>query len=219
MPVAYLVGHRVFLDLDLMVDERVLIPRPETELLIERVFQAAERRPPWRHQTSLRVVDVGTGSGAIAIGLAIRLPSAQIAATDISPDALYVAQENAQRYRVSDRIAFLEGDLLAPLSGPVDIIAANLPYISQAEYNALPPDIRLYEPRAALLAGVDGLDAIRDLLAQAPSFLRQDGLIALEIGATQGQAVSAMAARALPDAEISVVQDHAHLDRLVLVQS
>jgi release factor glutamine methyltransferase len=210
-PVAYLVGHREFLDLDLMVDERVLIPRPETELLVESVARATGRR-------RLRIVDAGTGSGAIAIGLALRLPQARIWATDASAAALQVARENARRYDVLDRITFLEGDLLAPLPASVELIVANLPYVGQAEYAALPPEIRLYEPREALLSGDDGLDAIRALLRQAHTHLSPKGAIWLEIGANQGEAVLELAARAFPKARCTVIQDYAHLDRLVHIQ-
>ncbi|MBN1584592.1 MAG: peptide chain release factor N(5)-glutamine methyltransferase [Anaerolineae bacterium] len=209
-PVAYLVGHREFLDLDLTIDERVLIPRPETELLVESVIEAAGKQP-------VRIADVGTGSGAIAVSLAVHLPEARIWATDISAAALEVAQENARRYGVLSRIAFVQGDLLAPLQELVDVIAANLPYVSRADYANLPPDIRLYEPRQALLSGDDGLDAIRALLDQAHDRLAPRGTLWIEIGADQGEAVLAAAARALPKAQSTVIQDYAHLDRLLYI--
>ena len=188
-PVAYLVGHRGFLELDLLVDRRVLIPRPETELLVERAVALARRSG-----TTLRVADVGTGSGAIAIGLAVALPQAELPAAaiyalDRSPDALEVARQNAALHGVAERITFLEGDLLAPLSTPVDLIVANLPYVTEDEYAALPPGIRDYEPRAALVAGADGLDAIRRLLHTARPHLSPGGVILLEIGAAQGATV------------------------------
>jgi release factor glutamine methyltransferase len=210
-PVAYLVGHREFLDLDLMIDERVLIPRPETELLVESVIRAAGKRP-------VRIADVGTGSGAIAVSLAVHLPRARIWATDASPAALEVAQENARRYAVLSRIAFVQGDLLAPLQESMDLVAANLPYVSQADYADLPPDIRLYEPRRALLSGDDGLEAIRALLSQARDHVAPQGAMWLEIGATQGEAVLELAARAFPRAQRMLIQDYAHLDRLIHIQ-
>ncbi len=217
-PVAYLVGHREFLNLDFLVDERVLIPRPETELLVESVIEAAKRLSRFQRQRPLHIVDVGTGSGIIATSLAIHLPQAMILATDASGAALQVAQDNARRYGVWARMTFLHGNLLVPLPTAVDIIVANLPYVSQAEYADLPPDIRLYEPHEALVAGVDGLDAIRTLLSQARSHLFRDGTIWLETGAKQGDAVSELATRAFPDAQITVVKDYAHLDRLVHIQ-
>lgn len=212
-PVAYLVGHRPFFDLDLQVDQRVLIPRQETELLVEQALAEAKRWP------AARVVDVGAGSGAIAVCLAAHLPQAIIFATDISTEALQVAQANARRCQVEGRITFLCGDLLAPLSAPVDMIVANLPYVSAIEYDALPLQVRLYEPRQALLAGVDGLDVIRALLAQAPLYLSEKGAILLEIGAGQGAAVANLARAVFPVAQVEIIQDYARLDRIVRIGS
>jgi release factor glutamine methyltransferase len=211
--VAYLVGHRTFFDMDLLTDRRALIPRPETELLVEQALHLARR---W---ASPRIVDVGSGSGAIAIGLAKHLPQAQVFATDHSRDALHLAQENAQRHSVADRIAFLYGDLLEPLPVPVHLVVANLPYVSGAEYAALPPDIRLYEPQEALLAGEDGLSAIRALLDTAPAHITQDGALLIEIGAAHGQAVTALAKRAFPKAQVAVLPDYAGHDRIVRIET
>jgi release factor glutamine methyltransferase len=210
-PVAYLVAHREFLDLDFQVDRRVLVPRPETEILVERAIDVAQR---WDRP---HVADVGTGSGAIAISLAVHLPQASIYALDRSPGALQVARQNADRYDVAGRIAFLQGDLLAPLDSPVHLIVANLPYVSEDEYDALPPGIRLYEPREALVAGADGLDAIRALLGmvRVGTHLTGDGVLLLEIGAGQGEAVSALAARAFPRACVALLPDYSRHDRVV----
>jgi release factor glutamine methyltransferase len=210
-PVAYLVGHRAFLDLDLAVDVRVLIPRPETELLVEQAIAVARR---W---SKPRIVDVGTGSGAIAVGLAVHVPCARVFAIDSAAGAIQVARQNAGRYGVSGRITFLEGDLLLPLPVTVDLIVANLPYVSEAEYAMLSPDIRLYEPRAALVAGADGLSAIRDLLDTAGAHLADDGVILIEIGAGQGSAILELASRALPGARIEVIKDYARHDRIVRI--
>jgi release factor glutamine methyltransferase len=211
-PLAYLVGHRGFLDLDLRVDRRVLIPRPETERLVERALDLAQR---WEQP---KIADVGTGSGAIAIGLAAALPQARLYALDRSPDALEVARENAARYCVADRITFLQGDLLAPLPEPVDLIAANLPYVAEDEYVALPPGIREYEPRVALAAGPDGLDLLRRLLRTARPHLAPGGAILLEIGAAQGAAVSALARAAFPEARVEVLPDYRGRDRIVEIK-
>jgi release factor glutamine methyltransferase len=212
-PVAYLVGHREFLDLDLLVDRRVLVPRPETEVLVEQALAVAGR---WARP---RIADVGTGSGAIALSLAVHLPQASIYALDRSPDALQVARHNAARYGVAGQVTFLCGDLLAPLDAPVHLIVANLPYVTEAEYAALPAAIRLYEPRQALVAGADGLDAIRALLdtVRIDVHLARDGVLLLEIGAGQGQAVSALAARAFPGARVAVLPDYSRRDRVVCV--
>jgi release factor glutamine methyltransferase len=166
-----------------------------------------------------RIADVGTGSGAIAIGLAVALPRAQIYALDNSPDALEVARLNAARNGAAERIAFLCGDLLAPLPGPVELIVANLPYVAEDEYAELAPGIRDYEPRAALVAGADGLDAIRRLLHSARPHLRVGGALLLEIGATQGAAVSELAAGAFPEAGIEVIPDYGGRDRLIEIRT
>jgi release factor glutamine methyltransferase len=217
-PVAYLIGHRAFLNLDLLVDHRVLIPRPETELLIERALDLAQRRVATHSAKPLRVADVGTGSGAIAIGLATALPQAQVYALDSSPDALEVARQNAARNGVASRITFLLGDLLAPLPTSVELIVANLPYVTEDEYARLPPDIHAYEPRAALVAGPDGLDAIRRLLCTARPYLASNASLLLEIGAAQGAAVSALAARAFPEAHIEVIPDYSGRDRVIQIE-
>lgn len=210
-PIAYIVGYKEFYGLDLFVDNRVLIPRPETELLVERAIEIAQAR-------SLRLIaDVGTGCGAIAISLAVYLPQALVYATDASLRALEVAACNCRRHGVEDRVHLLLGHLLDPLPEPVDLIAANLPYVSEAELAQLPPGISHYEPREALNGGPDGLDYIRQLLAQAGGYLRPGGVILLEIGAAQGPAVVALAKRHFPGARVELVKDYAGLDRLVII--
>jgi len=210
-PVAYIVGHKEFYGLAFFVDNRVLIPRPETELLVELSIEMAQAR-------SLHLIaDVGTGSGAIAVSLAVHLPQALVYATDASAKALEVAACNCRHHGVEGRVCLLQGHLLEPLSEPVDLIAANLPYISQAELAQLPPEISRYEPREALDGGSDGLDHIRCLLAQVGGYLRSQGAILLEIGAAQGPAVVALAKRHFPAAKVEVAKDYAGLDRVVIV--
>ena len=218
-PVAYIVGHKEFYGLDLFVDERVLIPRPETELLVEKAIEVSQRQSV--------VADVGTGSGAIAVSLAVHLPQALVYATDASPAALEVAARNCRRHSVEDRIHLLQGHLLEPLPEPIDLIVANLPYVSRAELAQLPPEISHYEPREALDGGPDGLDCIRRLLtlrqaqdvAQAGGHLKSRGIVLLEIGATQGEAVVALARRNFPAARVQIAQDYAGLDRAVIVET
>jgi len=210
-PVAYIVGHKEFYGLDLFVDNRVLIPRPETELLVERSIGIA------RAQGLFLIADVGTGSGAIAVSLALHLPQALVYATDASPGALEVAACNCRCHGVEGRVRLLQGHLLEPLLEPIDLIVANLPYVSQAELAQLPPEIGRYEPREALSGGPDGLDHIRRLLAQAGRYLRLPGVILLEIGATQGKAVTALARCHFPAAKVEIAKDYAGLDRVVMV--
>jgi len=212
-PLAYILGRREFFGLEFAVDPRVLIPRPETELLVEEALRLA------RPRTSPLLADVGAGSGAIAVSLAVHLPQARVYALDDSAEALAVATENARRHGVADRITCLQGNLLAPLPEPVDLVTANLPYVATPEWEDLAPEIRHYEPRAALDGGADGLVLIRGLLAAAAPQLRPGGALLLEIGAAQGRAVVDLAGQHFATAEVKLRQDYAGLDRLVVVQT
>ena len=187
-PLQYVTGETEFCGLKLAVDCRVLIPRPETELLVEVV---AGRKPA-------TVVDVGTGSGCIALALAQRLPAAEITATDISPDALAVAHANASQYNFENFTRFLQGDLLSilPDSFTADAIVSNPPYIASGELAQLPREVKDFEPAQALFAGVDGLEIIRRLVVDAKRFLSPTGFVALEIGAGQRPAVAELFERA-----------------------
>jgi release factor glutamine methyltransferase len=216
-PVAYLVGHKEFYGLDFAVDRRVLVPRPETELLVDLALQEARRRTGHgqaadRHRLS--IADIGTGSGCIAVALAVHLPEAQIYASDLSRAALEVAQRNIARHGVGDRVRLLEGDLLDPLPEPVDIIVSNPPY---TVLSAISAGVRHHEPHLALDGGPEGLAIVRRLLAQAPGKLRPGGAVLLEIGATQGPAVLELARGYFPTAQIGVHQDLAGLDRVVTI--
>ena len=181
--VAYLLGHKEFWSLDLLVDPRVLVPRPDSETLIEEALDRLAGPG-----AGLRIADVGTGSGALALALAKERPEAQVFATDISPDALAVARANAERLSLT--VTFLEGDLDQPLvsAGRFDLIVANLPYIPSADIDGLAADVRS-EPRLALDGGADGLALVRRLVATAPELLQPEGCLALEVGAGQASAV------------------------------
>jgi release factor glutamine methyltransferase len=197
-PVAYILGRKGFRSIELAVDPRVLIPRPETELLVEL---ALELRPRW-------VLDVGTGSGAIALAIADELPECEVVATDTSAPALEVARANAERLGLTQRVNFVEGTLPETDTGWVgeggmeafDLIVANLPYVAESEWADLEPEVTEWEPREALLAGPDGLDAIRALLAESvrPLFgigeQRTNGAggLALEVGAGQAETVAGL---------------------------
>ncbi len=213
-PLAYITGHREFFGLDLAVDSRVLIPRPETELLVEWALALARRLPE-----PARVADVGAGSGAIAVALATHLPGATVYALDAAPGPLAITRENARRHGVAERVHCLQGDLLAPLPEAVHLVCANLPYVGSEEWETLAPEIREYEPRAALDGGPGGLEVIRRLLATAGPYLRPGGAVLLEIGAAQGTAARALAGEGFPTARVEVLQDYAGLDRLVVVQT
>lgn len=212
-PVAYLTGHKEFFGLDFMVNQHVLIPRPETELLVETVSQKITKYPP---KQPLFMADIGTGSGCIAVALAKHLPQATIWAVDISPQALEVAQHNARQHQVTDQITFLAGDLLASLGGPFDFIISNPPYVSETELATTMPEVQHYEPHQALAAGPDGLAIIRRLLAQASKKLKPDGCLIFEIGASQGDGVVKMAGDYFSG--VKLIQDLAGLDRVVVVE-
>jgi release factor glutamine methyltransferase len=220
-PVAYLVGYKPFFGLDITVDNRVLIPRPETELLVERVLGHAQQLI--EEGRASRIADIGTGSGAIAVALAVNTPGALIYATDVSDDALSVAAQNVWRYGVGDQVQLLPGHLLDPLPEPVDIVVANLPYVATEELPDLPADVRNHEPRLALDGGPGGLAvieaALRDI-AEKPALrakLSPGCRIYLEIGSRQGQAVRELAARLLPQARFDLYLDYADLDRVAMI--
>lgn len=212
-PIAYLTGEREFMGLRLRTDPRALIPRPETELLVEAILRDVAERLARDPQQPPLVADIGTGSGAIAIALAVgepRLP--RVYATDLSPDALALARENAEAQRVAARVTFLLGDLLAPLPEPVDLLAANLPYVAPDDAS-VPRSVSGYEPAQALYGAEDGLGHIRRLLAEAPAKLRPGASLYLEFGYDQGAAVAEMARAAFPGAEVHIHTDYAGWER------
>ena len=213
-PLAYIVGQREFYGLDLLVDSRVLIPRPETETLVELALFMASMMSA---APGLVIADVGTGCGAIAASLAMHLPSARVYALDISEQALEVAGCNIMAHDVAGRVILGKGNLLEPLPEPVDLIVANLPYLPSARIPTLQPEVR-QEPLQALDGGPDGLDCIRGLLAQAAGKLKDRGAILLELDPEQVPAVYKLARSHFPGAKTSVEQDLAGLDRVMIVR-
>lgn len=209
-PVAYLVGHKEFYGRDFAVTPAVLVPRPETELLVEAALQWARAQA----NRPLVIADIGTGSGIIAVTLALHLPAARVYAIDLSQDALGIAARNVAQHGVAARVTLLHGDLLAPLPEPVDLLVSNPPYTVLAEIDE---NVRRHEPANALDGGPDGLHVYRRLLAQAPARLAAGGAVLLEIGATQAAAVTALAREHFPDASVSVQQDLAGWDRVVAI--
>jgi release factor glutamine methyltransferase len=216
-PAAYIVGHREFYGLDLLVTPDVLIPRPETELVVTEALARARARHPQGGR--LRLADVGTGSGAIAVALATHLPESTVYAIDLSPAALSVAAANAARLGVAERVHLLHGDLLRPLPVPVDLIAANLPYVSRRERETLQAEVREHEPALALFAGETGLEVITRFLALAPDALRPHGSIILEVGYGQAEPVAALARRHFPAATVASVKDLAGIDRVITIDT
>lgn len=213
-PVAYIVGEREFYSRPFSVDRRVLIPRPETEHLVETALEELERRFPAEEEW--RVLDVGTGSGAVAITLALEAPKVKAVAVDLSAGALEVARKNAEALGAAKRVSFLESDLFSALRGAAfHAILSNPPYISASEWERLPRDVKEYEPKVALVGGVDGLELIRRIAGAAPPFLLDGGFLALEIGADQGSAVRQLLMGS-GFAAFQLVQDLAGKDRVAL---
>lgn len=210
-PIAYLTGHKEFFGLDLLVDKSVLVPRPETESVVEACLDALARGG------GKTFADIGTGSGAILVAVAERMPGLKAYGTDISPDAVRVAALNCQRHGVADRVELFVGNLLEPLPEPVYVIAANLPYVSPGEAE---PDVATWEPQVAVFGGgPDGTSTIREFLANAPHYLLAGGTIVMETAYSQGRIVSKLAGDAFPTAKIEVRQDLAGYDRIVIVDT
>ena len=240
-PLAYITGHREFFGHDFLVASGVLIPRQESELLVEEAIDFVKRHfpgfaeyssasngsnnphestdgnpaTPQQSERNPVIAEIGTGSGAIAISLALLLPQATVYATDISPLALEIAAINCERHNV--RIHLLEGDLLDPVPQPVDIIIANLPYVRDEEWGELSPEIKMYEPAVALAGGRDGLDIIRQLLVNVPEKLRPGGIVLLEIGPVQGPELVSWTKGLFPEARIELAKDLGGVDRVFKV--
>jgi release factor glutamine methyltransferase len=216
-PVAYILNHCQFYGMDFYMDSRALIPRPESELLVEETLKIAGKRRSI--ENICQIVDVGTGCGAIAVALAKSLGNVEIYATDISEHALEVAQINCRKHQVGDNIRLLLGNLLEPVLKKIDIIVANLPYVRNVEMYKLSPEIRMFEPAVALRGGIDGLDRIRQLLPQAKQKLMPGGALLLEIGQGQAGVVLTLIDGYFKAARITVVPDLAAIDRVVKVET
>lgn len=243
-PVAYITGQKEFFGLRLRVTRDVLIPRPETELLVERVLEIlrvglsteteTETETPAEvgeggdepsikgkmpmPQTEIMaaplIADVGSGSGAIAVALAHELPGARLIATDVSGRALEIARENAITHEVADRIDFRNCSLLEEVEGPLDFVVSNPPYVAEKDRAILPDDVALFEPSQALFGGVDGLDVIRQLIPEAAARLSEGGWLVMEIGIGQGEEVARLMGNGGFE-EVEVRKDYAGIDRVV----
>ena len=213
-PLPYILGYREFYGMSLEVKPDVFIPRPETEILVDEAIRLAKQMPI----RPLRIVEVGTGCGAIAIALASHLVNVNIRAIDISRRALTTAEANAERHGLQNRIEFMHCDLLSCFLGPIDMLIANLPYVRSAAIASLEPEISVFEPRPALDGGDDGLSLIRRLLEEARRLLGDKGVILLEMDPHQMEAVEMTARSYWPSATTSRHKDLAGLDRVLTIQ-
>ena len=214
-PLAYIVGRQEFFGLEFVVDCRVLIPRPETELLVEQALQSALTR---HHRGRCAIADVGTGSGAMAIALGVYLPEATLYATDISAEALAVARENCCRHGLEERVVLLQGDLLTPLAQPLDLVVSNPPYVRDSDMPLRDRELE-QEPEVAFRGGPRGLDVVARLLCQAPVKLAAGATLLIEVGPSQAAAAQKLARRAFPGARVDLVKDLSGWERILLVQT
>ena len=215
-PLQYVLGTQEFFGREFRVTPSVLIPRPETALLVEETIRKCRTSP------SAKVVDVGTGSGCLAVSIAAALPTVQVLAIDVSPDALSVAWSNILQHEVADRIQCVCGDLLSPLqpSLPIslaDVILSNPPYVEETNWMTLQPEVRCFEPRLALTGGQDGMDLHRRLIQQASHFLKSDGVLLMEVGMGQARPLCGHAERN-GWSVYNVLQDQAGIDRVVCLE-
>ena len=212
VPISYLTNSREFMSLSFYVDERVLIPRPETEILVETVLSL--------QKTPCHILEIGTGSGAIAISLTVNQPTWKIIATDISKAAIDVAQHNTKLHQCENRITFLTGDLFKPVTKldiqKYDWIISNPPYIGTRDINELTTDVRGNEPEVALFAGISGLDIIQRLIADTPEFLKPEGKLMLEIGHNQSQQVQDLINSNPAYTDCNIIPDLSGIDRFIL---
>jgi release factor glutamine methyltransferase len=214
-PVAYIRGRKEFMSLELLVTQAVMIPRPETEILVEAALESLDQRlPPGEGRREPRVLDVGTGSGAIALAIAAERRDSRVVATEISAAALEVARQNLERLEMKDRVELRQGDLVEGVEGPFDMVLANLPYIDPDWPDAVTPEVAASEPGEALFAGRDGLDQLVRLLPALPR-LAPSGVAMLEFDPRQREALLAVAA---PVGRTSVLKDLAGLDRVLVVE-
>ena len=215
-PLAYILSRREFFGLEFVVRQGVLIPRPETELLVERACRLA--RQVGERQKECWVADVGTGCGNVAVSLAVRVPCTRIYGTETSAEALEVAGRNVRRHGVASRVHLLPGALLAPLPGPVDVIVANLPYAPSDRLPQLQTEVQ-WEPRQALDGGPDGLDVVRRLLEQAPKKLNEGGYLLLEMDPQQREPLAREVLCRFPGATLEVERDLAGHERLLIMRT
>jgi release factor glutamine methyltransferase len=210
-PVAYLTGKKEFWSLELEVNRKVLIPRPDTEVVVEETLRIAKELG----KRNIRILDVGTGSGAICIALASEIADSSIVTTDTSVDALRIAKKNAESYGLEKRILLTCANLFEPLSGKFDIVVSNPPYISEGEFESLPEEIKRFEPKEALVSGSDGTEYHREIIMRAAGVLKKGGFLVMEIGSGQKTAIERMIRDKKEYSDIVFRRDYGGIERVV----
>ena len=213
-PVQYIIGETEWFGLIFKCDARALIPRPETEIVVERSLELL------KGVGHPRIIDVGTGTGCIAIALAFHRPDARVTAIDSSSGALQLAEDNVAMHQLQERIELRQGDLLSPVPAnkPVDLVIANLPYVRESEFPELMPEVRDYEPRGALVAGGDGLESIRTLIAEAPELLAPGGHLVLEFGVDHDAAIRDLVAKTDGLEVVATIIDYNQRERGIIIR-
>jgi release factor glutamine methyltransferase len=219
IPLQYITKHQEFMGMDFLVKKGVLIPRPETEILVEEVIKKLKN---YKYSNDLRVVDLGTGTGVIAISIAKFIDNITIYATDISKKSLQTALKNTRKHDCEDKISFLQGDLFESFIGRIekdslDGIVSNPPYIDSYDFKLLPPEIKDNEPKLALYGGIDGLNYYRKIIRISPKFLKKNGFVALEVGAGQAKKVKELILEENNFKQnVEIVRDYSGIERVVI---
>jgi len=219
IPLQYITEHQEFMGMDFLIEKGVLIPRPETEILVEEVIK---RLKNYKYSNNLKVVDLGTGTGIIAVSIAKFIEEIIIYATDISKKSLQVALKNAQKHYCKDKIIFIQGDLFKPFIGRIeknslDGIISNPPYINSYDFKSLPPEIKNNEPKIALSGGIDGLDYYRKIIRKSPYYLKKSGFVALEVGAGQAKEVKELILKEHNFKQnVEIFKDYSGIERVVI---
>jgi len=219
IPLQYINKHQEFMGMDFLVEKGVLIPRPETEILVEELIRKLKN---YKCSNSLRVTDLGTGTGIIAVSIAKFIEDVIIYATDISKKSLQIALKNAQKHGCKDKIIFLQGDLFEPFMGKIkknslDGIISNPPYIDSHDFESLPPEIKDNEPKVALSGGIDGLDYYRKIIKKSPQYLKKNGFMALEVGFNQSKIVKELIIKENNfNQNIEITKDYLGIERVVI---
>jgi len=219
IPLQYITKHQEFMGIDFFVEKGVLIPRPETEILVEEVIKKLKN---YKYSDNMEIADLGTGSGVIAISIAKFINNITVYATDISKKSLQIALKNAQKHRCENKIIFLHGDLFEPFKNKIEkfsleAIISNPPYIDSCDFELLPPEVRDNEPKIALFGGIDGLDYYRKIIKKSSQYLKRNGFLALEVGLNQSKIVEELILKESSfNQNIEIIKDYSGIERVVI---